>query len=274
MVRTACIAPLVLFAIMTLSNAAFVNVIEPYNITVQNNSSIFIGKAGPGQTFYLTISATTKNSTNYTIDLGWNKLVASYIPSGWIAQNSSLYAQYPSVKITVAPYAVDGIYRFNLTAVNVGNYSRLGSVEFQVYVNVTPDVFKLKATPSSLGAGIGQPARIYVHINNTGVSDSPFVIGMKGLPAWDNNVTVIALHHTEQGFVYPIYVDEPGVYRTTLRVSSVSSPLIYQQSNITLTVGASIPNDYAALGEGTPMFPVIYEPVYAVMYLIHLLFSR
>jgi len=273
MVRTSCFAPLVLLAFMALSNAALVNVVEPYNITVQNNSSIFIGKAGPGQTFYLTISATTKNSTNYTIDLGWNKLLVSYIPSGWIAQNSSLYAQYPSVKITVAPYAIDGIYRLNLTAVNVGNYSRLGSVRFQVYVNVTPDVFKLNATPVNLGAGIGQPARIYVRINNTGVSDSPFVIGMTGLPAWDNNLTVIALHHTAQSFVYPIFEDEPGVYHTILRVSSLSSPLVYKQSNITLTVEASIPNDYAALGEGTPVFPVIYEPVYAVMYLIRLLFN-
>ena len=273
-VRNVCFVPLILLALMTPTSAAYVNIVEPYNVTVQSNSSVFIGKAGPGQTFYVTISSTTQNSTGYVLNQGWNKLVVSSLPSGWIAQNSSLYNQYPSVKLTVAPGAIDGPYRFDLTAVNVGNYSRVGSVTFHMYVNVTPDVFQLSATPTSISAGIGQPAKVYVRINNTGVSDSPFVIGMQGLPAWDSNSTVIALHRTSQNFVYQIYAGEPGVYHTTMRVSSVSSPRIYQQSNITLTVKASIPNDYAAIGEGTPAFPIIYEPAYAVMYLINLLFNR
>lgn len=259
---------------MTLSSAAYVNITEPYNVTVQNGGGIFIGKAGPGQTFYVTITAATENSTGYTFDQGWNKLVASEMPNGWIAQNSSLYSQYPTVKVSVAPYARNGTYALNLTAINVGNYSKLGSVSFRVYVNVTPDVFKLSATPTNLDAGIGQPARIYVLINNTGVSDSPFVISMEGLPAWSTNSTVIALHDTSQSFVYSIYGSEPGVYHPILHVGSVSSPLIYRQTNMTLTIKASIPNDYSALGEGTLAFPVIYEPVYAVMYLISLLFKR
>ncbi len=265
---------MILLVLMTLSSAAYVNIVEPYNVTVQNNSSVFIGKAGPGQTFYITISSATTNSTGYLLNQGWNKLVASYVPGGWIAQNSSLYNQYPTVKLTVAPGAIDGMYRINLTAVNVGNYSKVGNLTFHIYVNVTPDVFKLSVTPTDISSGIGQPAKVYVHINNTGVSDSPFVIGMQGLPAWDSNSTVIALHHTAQTYIYSIYAQEPNVYHTVLRVSSVASSRISQQSNITLTVKASIPNDYAAIGEGTPAFPIIYEPAYAVMYLINLLFNR
>jgi hypothetical protein len=258
---------------LTLSSAAYVNIIEPYNVTVQNGAGVFLGKAGPGQTFYITISEVTKNSTNYTFDQGWNKLVASEMPNGWLAKNSSLYTTYPTVQVSVAPYAVNGTYAFNLSAVNVGNYSKLGSVNFRAYVNVTPNVFNLSASPISLSAGIGQPASIYVKINNTGVSDSPFNISMEGLPAWNSNSTVIALHSTTQSFVYSIYASEPGVYHPILRVSSVSSPLIHKQTNITLTVAASIPNDYSALGEGTLAFPVIYEPVYAIMYLISVLFK-
>lgn len=266
--------PFVLIVLMALPSAAYVNIVSPYNVTVQDGSSVFIGKAGPGQTFYVTISAATTNSTGYNINMGWNKLVASEMPDGWIVQNSSLYNQYPSVKIAVAPDAKDGTYGFNLTAVNVGNYSKVGSAKFKAYVYVTPDVFKLDVSPTSISAGIGQPARIYVSINNTGVSDSPFVISMKGLPAWSSNSTVIALHHTSQNFVYAVYGGEPGVYATTLQVSSLSSPRIHEQSNITFTVKASILNDYMALGEGTIAFPVIYEPVYAVMHLISLLFNR
>jgi len=180
---------------------------------------VFIGKVGPGQTFYVTISPVTANRTGYVLNQGWNKLVASSVPSGWIAQDSPIYNQYPTVKVKVAPDSIDGTYRFDLTAVNVGNYSKVGNVTFHIYVNVTPDVFKLSVTPTSIGSGIGQPAKVYVRINNTGVSDSPFVIGMRGLPAWDSNSTVIALHHTSESFVYPIYASEPGVYHTTMRVS-------------------------------------------------------
>jgi hypothetical protein len=179
-----------------------------------------------------------------------------------------LYNTNPSIKITVAPNAQNGTYRFNLTATNIGNYSKLGSVKFTAYVNVTPDVFKLDVNPTSISAGPGQPATVYVTINNTGVSDSPFNITVHGLPAWNYSTTVIALHHTQGSFPYQIYDNEPGVYHLNVYVSSIASPLIYKQSNITLTTRATIASDYAALGQGALTFPIVYAPAYAVMYLI------
>ena len=179
-----------------------------------------------------------------------------------------MYTSSPSIRITVAPDTANGTYKFNLTAINLGNYSKLGSLGFTAYVNVTPDVFKLNVTPSSIATAPGVPADVYVTINNTGVSDSPFNITVHGLPAWNTSTTVIALHHTTGHFVYPIYEDETGKYNIQLYASSIASPLIYKQSNITLTTEASIGNDYAALGEGAVAFPIIYAPAYGVMYLI------
>lgn len=265
------ISAVMLLSLAVLSSASYVNMTEPYSAMIMQNGSVYLGKVGPGQTFYITISAATTNSTGAPIAIGWDELFASSLPNGWITQNSPLYGAYPSVKVTIAPQEPNGTYTFNLTAVNFGNYSKVGAIKMRAYVNVTPDVFKLSVSPSSVTAGPGEPSSIYVTINNTGVSDSPFSITVHGLPGWNSSRTVIALHSTTGQFAYPIYENEPNVYHLQVYVSSVSSPLIYKQSNITLTTKATLAGDYSALGQGTLIFPIVYAPAYSVMYIISLI---
>jgi hypothetical protein len=258
--------------LISLSHASYVKVIEPYNYTLYNNNTVYLGQDGPGQTFFITISAATTNSTGALLPEGWDKLIVTGLPSGWIAQNSSLYNPTLSVKITPAPNAANGTYRFNLTAINIGNYSKLGAVTFTAYVNVTPDVFKLSAYPSTIVASTGTPTQIQVSINNTGVSDTLFLINITGLPAFNQTAQVIALHHTVQNFSYTVYASEPGEYHANLNVRSISSPLVYQETNITIISKASILNDYSAIGGGVVAFPIIFQPLYGVMYLISRIF--
>jgi hypothetical protein len=254
--------------LVSMAAASSVTILEPFNASVTQGGSILLGKVGPGQTFYVTISANTMNASGVTFSRGWNKLVATGMPQGWIVQNSSLNGADLSVKIDPSPNAHNGTYAFNLTAINIGNYSHLGTVRFQALINVTPDVFNLQITPTNISTGPGQPASIYVTINNTGVSDNPFIITMVGLPAWNATQPVIALHHTTETFTYPVYEDEPGIYRAQINVSSGSSPLVYKRGNVTLAIQASLFNDYRAVGRGAIAFPIIYQPVYAVMYLL------
>ncbi len=257
----------IMAVLMLSSNASYVNIVEPANYTVYQGGTVYFGKVGPGQTFTVTISTTTASNQGTLVQRGWNQLVVQGIPQGWIAANSSLNNQYESVQITPAPEA-RGTYQFNLTAVNTQNYSKLGSVTFMGVVNVTTDVFKMQVSPVNISTGPGEPARISVVINNTGVSDSPFIITATGLPALNMTEEVIALHGTSGTFSYPIYESEPGVYPAQLEVSSEQSPLVYERANITLTIQASLLNDYQAVGQGALTFPVIYEPVYAIMYII------
>ena len=137
-------------AIAVPVNASYVNITSPFNYTVTANATgtVALGNVGPGQTFYITIASATSNGT-FTFNQGWNKLTATGLPQGWIEQNSSLNNQDLSVEITVAPKAPDGIYSFNVTAINLGNYSKLGSKTFTASVNVTTNVFKLSASPRS-----------------------------------------------------------------------------------------------------------------------------
>ena len=263
---------LVLSLTVAAAGASTVRMTEPYNATIIGNSTVYLGKVGPGQTFYVTVSAITTNSTGAVFERGWNELLVTNLPSGWIAENSSLYNSYLSVKITPPADAANGTYYFNLTAVNAGNYSKLGAAHFIAEINVTPNVFGLGVSPGTINIGPGEPATIYITINNTGVSDNPFLITAQGLPAWNLTKEVIALHHTSEVFQYPLYQEEPGVYQTVINVTSTASPLVTKRSTVNLTIQASLLNDYTAVGEGAVGFPIIYEPVYAIMQLISRLF--
>ncbi len=253
------------------ASSPYLKVIEPFNATLHNGGSIYLGNDGPGQPFYITALANTTNATGTLIYKGWNFMNATDVPPGWVVVNSSKFLYSMAVELTPAPNAKPGIYSFNLTAVNIGNYSKLGHVRFTAYINITPNVFKLSVSPSILSSGPGQPKSIYVTINNTGVSDSPFEISVRGLPAFNRSIEVIALHHTSRGFAYQVFENEPGSYKATMYVDSVDSPEVHEETNITLTVKASIQNDYNALGYGSNAFPIVYEPAYAVMYFINLI---
>lgn len=258
---------------MMYASSAYVSVLEPYNATIYNNGSILLGKVGPGEPFYITISSTTTSNSGMVLNYGWNRLVAYGLPAGWSVINSSLNVQQLSVKITASPIAQNGTYQFYLRAINTGNYSKIGNVTFHALVNVTPNVFNLAVYPSNISVGPGQPATIKIGINNTGVSDSPFTISVYGAPAWNQTDVVIAPHSTSKIFMYSIYENEPGIYHLHVLVNSSVSPLVGKSSSVSLFIKASIPNDYEAIGQGAIAFPSIYAPAYSVMYLIDELFK-
>jgi hypothetical protein len=260
---------------MLVSGAtSFVSVSEPYSTTVYNNGTMYLGKVGPGQTFFVTISSSAVNKTGTTINIGWNELLVHNAPPGWVVQNSSTYTSNLSVYIKPGASTPNGIYSFKLSAVNLGNYSKLGDVNFTAQINVTPDVFKLDVQPRQVTAAPGEPAYIYVTINNTGVSDNPFTISSSGLPDWNTNETVFALHNTEKQFIYPIFQNTPGSYTANITVTSASSPLVTKEIPVNLVVKRSLLNDFSALGQGELVFPVVNAPAYAVMYVISLLLKH
>ncbi len=273
MVAIAILAALALFS-SAAAATPYVSITEPHSLTVHNNGTVYIGRVGPGQTFYVTISSLTQSANGTLYEYGWNELYVSGTPNGWVTENSALNTKYLSAQITPSASAANGTYSFNLTAINTGNYSKLGSVTFKAYVNVTPDVFSINVSPTYLNVGPGQPATIDVTINNTGVSDSPFDISMTGLSSWNLTESVIALHGTQRRFTYTVNESVPGTYHTTLHVSSAQSPIISREANITIATRSGIANDYIALGGGPVAFPIVYEPVYAVQYLISLIFRH
>ncbi len=267
--RSMVFALAALLALVTISGAAYVAVTEPFSATLHNGGSIYLGKVGPGQTFYVIISSDTTNSSGTMINRGWNQFVVYGLPGGWIGVNSSLNTQYLAVRVTPSPSAPNGLYNFSMRAVNIGNTSGLGNLTFSAAVNVTPNVFELDVYPQVISIAPGQPAVVHVTINNTGVSDSPFLINSSGLPAWNSTLEEIALHGKSSNFNYTVYENTSGTWNLNVRVVSTESPLVYKETNVTLEVGESVLSDYGAIGDGAVAFPIIYEPVYAIMYLIN-----
>ncbi len=269
-VRVSAILFAVSLSILSLSASAatYLQVQGPVNGTLDNNGSIYLGTVGPGQSFYIQALPSTDNASGAYINIGWDTLTAVSLPTGWSAQASPLYENPMKLKVTASPYAADGTYKLVIRAVNLENYSRIGNLTIYAYVNVTPDVLGVSVAPSTVDLGVGQPTNLRVTINNTGISDDPFIINVAGLPAWNVSDEVIAQPLSVSTFVYPIYFGEPGVYHVNVTATSATSPLVAQSSPITLDVKASLLNDYYAVGQGVVVSPVIVEPAYSLMLLL------
>lgn len=262
---------------ITGAGATYLTVEGPVSTLLYNNGSIYLGKVAPGESFYVLASPTTANQSGLIVNIGWDTLITTGMPPGWTSQASLLYENPMKMKVTVAPNASTGTYKLTVRAVNIQNYSKLGNLTFTAYVNVTPNVYRIGASPSTLVAGVGQPVNIKVIINNTSISDDPFLLNAAGLPAWNVPVQVISTHNTTTTYLYPVFVDVPGVYSFNLTVNSTTSQLLHRSFPTTLTSQASLFNDYSATGQGVVLSPIIYEPAYAIMLLIsdvyHLVFK-
>lgn len=271
------VAAVAVCLVFAVANATYLQVSGPVSGFLHQNDSIQLGKVAPGESFYVLASATTTNVSGAEINIGWDTLKAINLPAGWSAQASPLYENPMKLKITVAPTAADGTYKIVLRAVNIGNYSKLGNLTVNAYINVTLDVLSTNVTPLKLVTGVGQPVNLNIFINNTGASNDPFLINAEGLPAWNSPYEVITKHGTVSKFLYPVFLNEPGVYSFNLTINSTTSPLIHNTYRAQLVVESSVLNDYSATGQGLLLSPLIYEPSYAFMLLlndIYKLFAR
>lgn len=263
-----------LFSIFALVNATYLQITGPVEATLHANGSIYLGRVGPGQSFYIEASPNTTNATGAYVTYGWNELEAIDLPPGWSSQPSGLFARTLKVKVSVAPNAANGIYALKIRAINVENYSRIGNLTINAYVNVTPNVFTAVVKPASIEAGLGQPATFQILLNNTGASDDPFIISSYGLPAFNLTYEVIAKTGEQTSLAYPVYEYQPGIYKFNISITSATSSVVHKSLPVKLVVSSNLENDYIATGEGLLASPIVYEPAYAFMLLLSYLYKH
>lgn len=255
-------------------NATYVNIKEPFPSSgLVENSSIYIGKAAPGQTVYIVAErATIDVAGGSIIYMGWDKLAIEDLPEGWTAEDSPWYETPMKAKIRISPDAKNGTrYYFKAKAVDEGNLNGLGNLTINVFIDVSDDVFKIDVSPPEVETGVGQPAIYYIDIENEGAASDTFSITSRGVPAWKFKKDVFVPHaidvtlQAKKTVPYEVVSNEQNEMDIYINVTSLSSDQISREVRVTLKARPSLISDYRATGHGLLVFPLIESPIYSLI---------
>jgi hypothetical protein len=258
------------FALLALLTPAFAaSVVSPVATEIAQGSQIVVGNAGPGQTFAVVVEPRETTGGRYGQGGAYDQLVATSLPPGWAAVPSKLYAHPLQADITVPKDAPDGDYEVQLTLWDEAGEEGLGpNVTFSAKVSVTKDVMEMKAEPSSLSVGAGQPARYTITINNKGIANDIFTVGSSGVRDWEFKRAIYISSGTSKTINYEIVGNEEADYNVKIWAQSSSSSQIYAESPVTLRVNTDLFSDFRAVNRGVLLFPLTEAPVYFVAGLI------
>jgi len=265
----------ILALVICLATAAFgvyVNVIEPVKKTITPQETVRMGTAGPGQTVVLVAERSSDGGNcpnNYCSD-GWDAIIPVRVPEGWVVEPSPIHETPMKMKIKVAPDASNGEYNLTLAAVDEGNYDGLGNMTFYAIVTVSRDVIDISVEPTRVETGVGQPAIYYVKIRNTGAASDPFEIRVRegDIPAWRFRKQVLVNYGSERVIPFEVVLNEEDERAFNLEVSSLSSPMIKEEKSLVIDSKSNILTDWRATTHGLMLFPIIEEPIYAIVGLI------
>jgi len=250
----------------------YVNVIEPVKKTIGSQGDVRMGTAGPGQTVVLVVERSSDGGNcpnNYCAD-GWDTIVPVKVPEGWVVEPSPIHETPMKMKIKVAPDAPNGEYNLTLAAIDEGNYDGLGNMTFSSIVTVSRDVIDISVDPTRVETGVGQPAIYNVKIANTGAASDPFEIKVREgeIPAWRFKKQVLVNYGSERVIPFEVVLNEEDERVFTLEVTSLSSPMIKEEKSLVISSKSNILTDWKATTHGLMLFPIIEEPIYAVIGLI------
>ena len=245
-------------AILPLLFANYITIVSPVEQIVQNNSTIFLGNAAPGESIYIeAYSKTTFNNTVY--DIGWSQMKAIALPEGWESTPTKLYeSPVMKLQIKIPTDAKLGINALKIFAYNAYNKQ---NITFFAFVNITKDIFEAKVQNHS-SSGVMQPLQYYIEIRNKGISDDPFVINCS-LPIGCSAIPVVVLHNTTRKVTYEVLLQNPASYKFNISVSLLYNPKIVKNFEVTGdVVKQEIKYDFIATSQGALLSPIVEAPLY------------
>ncbi|MBD3389380.1 hypothetical protein GF415_00280, partial [Candidatus Micrarchaeota archaeon] len=143
-----------------------IQMVEPLLTEVSPDETIELGTMGPGQTVELQLHPKVYEGGVHGIGGNFDRAYATDLPAGWASKPSKLYGDPLQVTITADPYTEEGIYTIPIIVEDEGNGEELGLVRFYVRVKISEEVMDFSVSPLRKSAGIGQPARFDVTVNN------------------------------------------------------------------------------------------------------------
>jgi uncharacterized membrane protein len=253
-----------MLALAALAAAVPVQMISPFQQTINTGDTVFIGTIGPGQTLAVEINPIVTSGGIYGAGGQYDIAQVSNLPPGWNAEQSKLYQNPLQVKITADKAAPPGQYDADITVINENNGEELGNVTFTVDINVTWDVLGMSVSPTQTISGPGQPAQFGITIMNKGSASDTYIVNASGVDQWDFVKQVYVPAESSITVPYEIAGNEEETYNPSISVVSVSSGIIHQEQNVTLIVRSGLLGDYRATSDGTLLFPIFEAPIYAL----------
>ena len=245
-------------------SAVPVQLVAPFQQTIDTGDEVFIGTIGPGQTLEVRINPLVTEGGIFGQGGAYESAEVTAKPAGWSATGSELYQKSLQVKITADKDAPAGKYRANVTVIDENNGEELGNVTFTVMMNITWDVLDVNITPVSIVTGPGQPARFTITVQNKGSASDTFTVSSHGTKKWSFEKPIYVPANSSRAIVYEMTGFEEEYYQPTIRVVSDSSPNIYKEKNVTLTIQSGLIGDYKSTSNGVLIFPVYEAPVYSL----------
>ena len=262
-----------LIAFVLLSVAFSINLVSPQVKNVENGDIIDLGTIGPGQTVSLQIEPLVKTGGIHGIGGQYDQALVTDIPPGWSSTASKLYQNPLQVTISSSPSASEGDYSTKIAVVDEGNGEQLGNVAFTARVHVVHDVLDVGVSPATIKVGPGQPARFAIDITNKGSTSDVFDVSAPGPKRWAFRKQVYVPAQTTKTVYYEIVGNEEETYKTTIKVTSISSGIITEEKNVTLLVESDLFGDYKATNNGVLIFPIFESLPYSLAGLISNLFG-
>ncbi|BCS90722.1 MAG: hypothetical protein ARM1_0179 [Candidatus Micrarchaeota archaeon] len=273
MIRYLYIALIMLLLLADNASSIYVKMIEPYQHTFYiNNSSFNLTKVGPGQSFVVVINSSS-NINNTLYNYVWTQLIVKDYPEGWKVQNSATDAKLLQAEIIASPNATPGRYKITLEATNIGNFFHTGNFTFNLYVNVSNNVFNITTDKTLYYTYPNYTINIPIKISNLGVSDTPFYISSNLSNSY--NETYIVLHNSSKTVNYTIRLAKPGIYKVNLTVGAINSNNIKKSFNVKVLVYQTFGYDMNITSDSyfiTPYTAIApYSIIYTLYYIYHIL---
>ncbi len=254
--------------ILLLGIVSAIQVVSPVGQEVGEQDIVDLGTIGPGQTISVLIDPEVTIGGIYGEGGVYDIAVVSSIPDGWSGEDSKLYGHPLQVTITAAPDAEEGTYSSKITVVDEFYGEKLDNITFNARVTISYDVVDIDIDPVYVRTGPGQPARFGITIMNKGSTGDAFQIESIGAKQWEFKRAVFVPAQSSKTISYEISGEEEETYKTTINVTSLASPIIHAEKEVTVDIHSSMFDDFKATNNGVLIFPIFEGLVYAFMGLI------
>lgn len=256
---------LLAFSAAAAAQSYYIKVVDPVQAQFTEEPHVVpLGVAGPGQSIDLIVDPTSGGPGNWEI----LRIDPESLPQGWSVRDSLVYESKLKAIIHIGPTTAPGQYTLKAWVEDEGNYHKMGNKTFTLTVDVSLDVFAVSVNPVEQQVGVQQPAIYYITIENKGSAGDSFEVTWSGLPlAWGvpKPRSMFIPHNSAKVVPVEIPTREPSVNKVALNVTSLSSPQLTWSRDVDLRVASSLWQDWKAAGQGGLLFPILEQPIYALL---------